>query len=361
MNKILTTGAALLLTTTAATAGGLDRSGQGIGALFEDGGYAELSYGQISPSVSGVFTVPAGPFAGAGLNSGNVAKSYSQLGFAVKQDISDQLSFALIFDQPFGANVNYDETDPGHPLSGASADLSTRSLTALARYKLNDNMSVYGGARMVETQAEIRNIGGVYSADVEKDSDVGYVVGAAYERKDIAMRVALTYSSETEFSNNTSVGPGGPEGPTSYKLPQSVNLDFQTGVAANTLVFGSIRWTEWTATSITPFGYPAGPLVSYDNDTIAYNIGVGRRFNDKLSGSVSIGFEKATGDLASELAPTDGSVSIALGAAYDLGNGMEVSGGVRYVKVGDATTETTFSSFEDNSAVGVGIKIGYSF
>ena len=360
MNKFLTTSAALLLTTTAATAGGLDRSGQGIGALFEDGGYAELSFGNITPSVSGTFTVPAGPAAGLEIGSGNVANSYQQLGFAFKQDINEQLSFALIFDQPFGANVEYGETDPGHPLAGASAELTSKSVTALARYKLNENVSVYGGARYVETEATIRNIGGLYSADVQKASDVGYVVGAAYERKDIAMRVALTYSSETEFSNNTSVGPGGPEGPTEYTLPQSVTLDFQSGVAADTLVFGSIRWTEWTATSITPFGYPA-PLVSYDNDTISYNIGVGRKFSDTLSGSLSIGYEKATGGLASELAPTDGSMSIALGAAYDLGNGMELSGGVRYVMLGDATTETTGSSFDGNSALGVGIKIGYSF
>lgn len=355
MKKFLTATAALMLTTTAATAGGLDRSGQGVGVIFEDGGYAELSYGSVMPSVTGVL--------GGALNSGNVAKSYNQLGFAIKQDINDQLSFALIFDQPFGANVAYDETDAGHPLSGASADLKSTGLTALARYKLNDNFSVHGGARQVTTEAIIRNIGGAYSADVEKDTAVGYVVGAAYERKDIAMRVALTYSSELEFSNNTSVGPGGPEGPTEYTMPQSVNLDFQTGVAADTLVFGSIRWTEWSKTSIAPFGYPtaAGPLVSYDNDTIAYNIGVGRRFSDQLSGSISVGYEKATGGLASELAPTDGSFSVAVGAAYDLGDGVEISGGVRYVKLGDATTELTGSEFSGNSAIGVGVKIGMSF
>ncbi len=361
MKKFMTAGAALLLTTTAATAGGLDRSGQGIGALFEDGGYAELSFGSVTPSVSGAFTIPAGPGAGLQLGSGNVAKSYTQLGFAIKQDINPQLSFAVIFDQPFGASVNYDENDTGYPLATAGAELNSSAITALARYKLNDNISVHGGARYVTTEAKIRNIGGLYSADVQSASDTGFVVGAAYERKDIAMRVALTYSSETEFSNNTSVGPGGPEGPTEYKMPQSVNLDFQTGVAADTLVFGSVRWTDWSETSITPFGYPGGPLVSYENDTVALNIGVGRRFNDQLSGSISVGYEKAQGGLASNLAPTDGSMSLALGAAYDMGNGMELSGGVRYVKLGDATTELVGADFSGNSALGVGIKIGYSF
>ncbi|MDE0983184.1 MAG: outer membrane protein transport protein [Yoonia sp.] len=357
MKNIITVGAALMLTTTAATAGGLDRSGQGIGAIFEDGGYAELSFGSVNPTVSGALT--AAPT--VVLDSGNVADSYTSFGFAFKQDINEKLSFALISDQPFGAAVNYDENDAGYPLATAAATLTSQSLTALARYKINENFSVHGGFRHVETQAEIRNIGGAYSADVESDSDVGYVAGVAYERKDIAMRVALTYSSETEFSNNTSVGPGGLEGPTEYTMPKSVNLDFQSGVAANTLVFGSIRWTEWSKTSITPFGYPAGPLVSYDNDSIAYNIGVGRKFSDTLAGSVSVGYEKATGGAASELSPTDGNMSIALGASYDFGNGMKLSAGARYVKIGDATTEFTGASFSGNSALGVGMKVAYTF
>ena len=40
----------------------------------------------------------------------------------------------------------------------------------------------------------------------------------------------------------------------------------------------------------------------------------------------------------------------------------EISGGVRYVEIGDATTKPPISgSFSGNSGVGVGIKIGYTF
>lgn len=68
MKNILTVGAALMLTTTAATAGGIDRSGQSIGAIFEDGKYVELSYGYVTPSVSGSIL-------GGAVNSGNVTPS----------------------------------------------------------------------------------------------------------------------------------------------------------------------------------------------------------------------------------------------------------------------------------------------
>ena len=45
--------AAFAGTSGTALAGGVDRSGQPIGIIFETGNYVELSYGQINPSVSG--------------------------------------------------------------------------------------------------------------------------------------------------------------------------------------------------------------------------------------------------------------------------------------------------------------------
>ena len=52
MKKIGLTIATLGLTAGAALAGGIDRSGQGIGYIFESGRYVELSYGQVTPSVT---------------------------------------------------------------------------------------------------------------------------------------------------------------------------------------------------------------------------------------------------------------------------------------------------------------------
>ena len=126
------------------------------------------------------------------------------------------------------------------------------------------------------------------------------------------------------------------------------------------MLFGSIRWVEWTETLVNVVGYPPNPLVSYDNNSFTYNIGIGRRFSDEFSGSFSIGYEEAQGGLAQNLAPTDGNVSFALGGAYTLENGVEVSGGIRYVMIGDATT-TINAEFEDNHAIAVGMKIGYNF
>jgi long-subunit fatty acid transport protein len=182
-----------------------------------------------------------------------------------KYDINDRLSFAVIVDNPFGADVDYSDAELGYPIRGSYAVFESTSVTTLGRYKFNDRFSVHGGARLVRVDADLylqspnpeRTGLNFYDGTFETDSDVGYVVGAAYERDEIGLRVALTYSSETQFSHETAylrgaVGgasiPG--SGLTEYTLPQSVNLDFRTGIAQDTAIFGSVRWVDWSETTI---------------------------------------------------------------------------------------------------------------
>ena len=352
MKNTLSAGAALLLTTSIASAGGLDRSGQSVGALFEDGSYMELSLGYVMPDVSGEVT-------GAGIGSGNVGVNYGQVGAAFKNDVNDKVSYALILDQPYGANVDYDETEAGYPIATSHAEFRSTGVTLLGRYKLDENISFHGGLRAVTIGADAYVVaGGAYDAAYDDDTQLAYVIGGAYERPDIALRVALTYTSAMDFAHATTVG-GADVPDTEYEIPQSVNLDFQTGIAADTLLFGSVRWVEWSKTQIDSFGYPSNPIVGYTDDVFTYNLGVGRRFSDAFSGSVSIGHEKANGGQASNLSPTDGNTSLSVGGAYTMDNGVKLSGGVRYVMIGDATT--SFATFEDNSAVALGLKVSYNY
>lgn len=354
MKHVTTAGAALLLTTTIATAGGLDRSGQSVSALFEDGTYVELSFGYVMPKLSGAVTdAPS-------VGSGNIGVDYSQFGAAVKRDLNEQLSYALIIDQPYGANVAFDEADAAYPAAGTQSEFRSTGISVLGRYKFDENFSVHGGLRAVTIDADALVVlgGSPYDASYDNDTQFAYVVGGAYERPEIALRVALTYTSSIDFSHATTVD-GADVPKTEYEIPQSVNLDFQTGIAADTLLFGSVRWVEWSKTQIDSAGYPLNPIVGYDDDTFTYNLGVGRRFSDVFAGSVSVGYEKSNGGVASNLAPTDGNSSISLGGAYTLDNGVEISGGVRYILIGDA--ETSFATFEDNTATAIGLKVAYTY
>lgn len=358
--------AALLGSACTAQAGGIDRSGQSIMALFEAGRYAEFSLGSISPDTSGTAVAGLGS-----ASSGDMTSSYLQLGAAYKADINDRLSYAIIYDQPFGASVDY-PIGTGYYAAGASADLDSHAITGLLRYKFANNFSVHGGLRVqsIEATAAVPFVGG-YAVTGDRDVGVGYVAGVAYERPEIALRVALTYNSGIEHDVDTAETFGG--GPaltttTQIETPQSVNLDFQSGIAEDTLLFGGIRWAEWSEFDITPVGYAGatggGSLVSYDNDVFTYSLGVGRRLNENWSVSASVGYEKSNGGFASNLGPTDGNKSLALAAVYTQDN-MKITTGIRYVNIGDAQTAipgfAPAADFEDNHAVAIGVKVGYSF
>lgn len=362
MSRISTALAAVLLSTTAVPvlAGGYDRSGQSVSVIFEDGRYAEFSLGAAFPTVSGTF-------GGGAVSTGNVGVSYLQLGAAYKADINDQLSYALIYDQPFGANISY-EGDPA-ALTGTSATLSSHALTAVLRYKFNESFSIHGGVRGQSFHAESVSVPGggalAYEASASPSLGFGYLIGAAFEKKDIALRVALTYNSQIDHDLDTDESSvlGAANSTTEIHTPQSVNLEFQTGVAADTLVFGSIRWVNWDGVDIAPAMYAAlgqGELVAYSNDRITYSLGVGRRFNDQWSGALQLGYEASDGETAPNLGPTDGFLSVGLGATYTMANNTKITGGVRYVMIGDATSSLG-GDFSGNTAIAAGIKVGLSF
>ncbi|GGE26839.1 membrane protein [Primorskyibacter flagellatus] len=349
--------AATICLAGAAQAGGIERTTQSSAILFAQGNRVELSYAVVTPSISGT-AITAIP---------NVADRYGLPGLAMKMDINEQLSFALIYDRPFGADVVYDAANP--MFGGTLAKAETHALTALARYKFDDRISVFGGLRAQRAEGQIHLQGAAYGAasgyDAQLASDwgVGYVVGAAYEIPDIALRVALTYNSaiKHDFDTRENIAPG-VVSTTEVKTPQSINLDFQTGIAKDTLLMASIRWAEHSAFRIKPTAINTD-LVSLD-DTTTYSLGVARRFTPEFAASLTVGYEKEGDPLVSPLAPTNGRKSITLGASYKLSDTVELSGGISKIWVGDAQPATGGVGrglFTDNSVTAVGLKIAYTF
>lgn len=368
MKNVLTAGAALLLTTSAVHALGLDRSGQSTGILFQEGNYAELSFGYVMPSLEGQDLE-----IGAGTSeTGNIGEEFGVLGFGYKRDIDDRLSIAVIFDQPYGADVLYPEAASGSAnLGETAATVDSNAVTGLALYKIDDNWSVFGGLRAQTLEAEVTLSGAAYGPGsgynvvFEKETAFGYTLGAAYEIPAIALRVALTYHSEIEYSlGTTETIPGlgtPPSEDTKVTTPQAVNLDFQTGIAQDTLLFGSIRWADYDVTEVVPENF--GRSLTDLSTGQEYTIGIGRRFSDAFSGSISIGYEaEGDDDLVSPLSPTNGNTSISVGGQYTVDN-ITYSGGVSYTMFGDAFAETAaaVAEFEGSSALAVGLRVGYTF
>ncbi|CRL11258.1 OmpP1/FadL family transporter [Phaeobacter italicus] len=381
MKRYLATSAALALVSAGtAMASGLDRTGQPIGIIFEEGNYAEFSVATTSVDLSG--NDRATSTAGTTLNpfrsaTGDVGDRFNMFGAGYKRDLNEQLSFALIFDQPWGVDVNY-PVGSSALLGGTTAVADSNSLTALLRYKFNDNFSVHGGIRYQEIDGAINLAGGAYSSigsqynvRVNKDGAFGWVAGVAYEIPEIALRAALTYSSEIEhdfsltetFATGASVGTS-----TKTKTPQSVNLDLQTGIAEDTLLFGGIRWAEHSVTDLVVPGLSTQASRSIDlidlDDSVTYTLGVGRKFNENWSASIAVIYADVDGDnLVSPLAPTHGYEAIRLGVQYTQDK-MKISAGIRYTRLGDAIAApggVGVADFSDNDAVSFGVKVGYSF
>jgi long-chain fatty acid transport protein len=246
----------------------------------------------------------------------------------------------------------------------------------VGRYRFNDVYSAHIGVRTQTMEADVTLSGqgfgplSGYNVALTNGSGTGWLAGVAYDRPDIALRVALTYNSAIENTfdavesvSGTTVGVG----TTTVTAPESWNLDFQTGIAADTLLFGQIRHAKYSQTILSPDffnGLTSGGSITNIDDGTAYSIGVGRRFSDQFSASISVGYEpEGEDDLVSPLAPANGNVSLALGGQYTMGN-VVLSGGLRYTMLGDARPEvgtTALGQFEGSTALAAGLSVGYRF
>lgn len=357
MKHLAWTAMALGMAGTLAQAGGMERRTDPSQILFEAGrNYLEFSVLHANPSVSGgrlpslSGPVPGGP-------TGNIANSFESYAFGYKADINDRLSAAIVIDEPVGASVAYNRA--GATFAGSSADVSSLALTAMAKYKLADRISVYGGLRIQAMDGSITVISPVttpnpYNLVADKDYKAGYLLGAAYEIPDIALRLAMTYESRIkhDFRDNTT----GTE--FDVEIPQAVTLHAQSGIAANTLLFGSIRWREWTAFNVSPADFNQNPIASGTSDVWTYELGLGRRFSDSWSGAFLLGYEEDTGKRVGNLEGKDGYISYGLAATYTTEK-WELTTGLRYFDIGGA--DTAVARFGGNSAIAFGTRIAFRF
>lgn len=387
MKKLLSSAALVALAPGIAGAVGLDRSGQSVSTLFEEtgpnGGYVDFTFAHVDPSVSGNDI-------DGGFATGGVANTFDFIGISTKVQFNDKLSFVLIGEQPYGSAISY-PVGRSLELGGTEAFVDSTSLTGLLQYQINDNFSVHGGLRWQNINARVALNGEAflglsgYAVDLKSDGDLGFVVGGAFEIPRFAARVAVTYFSGTDHKLPTTETLNGapanlvvasldPTSVTKVETPEAINVEFQTGLNERTLLFGNFRYAMYDDVVVSPIlfdtlveaGSP-GTSITDIEDGINFNIGIGRRLTDKLSASISYGFETEGDDsLVSPLAPTNGSDSVSIGVSYDLSDAFNISGGVRYTWLGDAqaetgTPDTAQADFDNNNATSIGLKASYKF
>lgn len=302
--------------------------------------------------------------------------------------------------------INPSVNDPNYD-KNTNVTVHTESWTGLLGFKSN-GFQVYGGPVMQKVKADVHLRGQAYGpltgydANVNPDIDYGWVAGLAYSKPEIALKAALTYRSEID--HETEVGERVPLLGTGLKdtalgqlgidpnsdlgrsigeyattratvtTPESVNLNIETGLSEKYQLLGTldVRWVPWSDFSIVPPFYnayskaavPEGlPLLSYDKDQWKVDVGLAKRFNEKLAGSVVVGYDTGAGSPVSSLGTIEGFYSIGGGVKYNVTPEWAVSVGGKYLKFGDATGQlpngSIVSKSEDNDGYIAGVKLSY--
>lgn len=434
--KLTKLSAAVLfgLASSGSFAAALDRSGQSISSFLQPGNYFEAGISILDPSVSGKETV------GLERNIDDMAGDYYFPSAALKLQLNDNFSFGLIYDQPFGADATYhgennfvaaptDTILTGLPLQtgllGASAptgstsvEVDTQNLSMIFGFQPNENINLYAGPAYQSIKGNVSLRGQAYSvfngydANISEDYAWGWLAGAAYQIPEIALKASITYRSEIDHKfkadENIALAAAAPllagsgavpapllpaltgfaaannaEGSTKITTPQSVNIDFQSGIMENTVAFANLRWVDWSSFSIQPYKFgvasqavgglvnrPNGfNLVEYADDQISATVGVGRKLSEQWAGNVSVGWDSGAGNPVSTLGPTEGYWNVGLGLQYSPTPATFIAGGVKYFWLGDAKAQTGaqaggneyVAEFKDNDALAYGLKIGYKF
>jgi long-chain fatty acid transport protein len=300
-------------------------------------------------------------------------------------------------------------------------EVHTQNLSFIFGYQPTENWNIYAGPVYQTVKGDLKLRGQAYSifngydANFKETGDLGWLAGAAFQIPEIALKASVTYRSEIEheadtrenisvLDNNPVAGasvrglltglgvPGAyldatsQPGNTKITTPQSVNLDLQSGIMANTVAFLNVRWVDWSEFSIRPYRFGklseavgqldsvnrenGFDLVKYDKDQWSATAGVGRKFSEQWAGNVSVGWDSGAGNPITTLGPTEGYWNLGLGLQFSPTPATFIAGGVKYFWLGDAESQTAaqvgednrlVGDFSDNHAIAYGLKMGYRF
>ena len=326
----------------------------------------------------------------------NDATTKTNIDTAVKQGVTSQVDAGL-------AAVN-STLGKGN----TKVEVDTQNISMIFGFQPNKNFNIYGGGVYQTIKGNVSLRGQAYSlyngydASIKETGGVGWLAGFAYQIPEIALKASVTYRSEIDHDvdirenlptlSALALLPGGAaaaaeiaasSGETRITTPQSVNLDLQSGIMADTVAFANVRWVNWKDFSIQPYKFgkvseavgglvnrPNGfDLVKYSDDQISATVGVGRKLNDLWAGNVSVGWDSGAGNPVTTLGPTEGYWNVGLGLQYSPTPSTFIAGGVKYFWLGDARAQTGaqadssdyLAEFNDNNALAYGLKIGYKF
>ncbi|MFH7765721.1 outer membrane protein transport protein [Acinetobacter sp. BSP-28] len=379
-------------------ASALETSNQSIASFLQPHHYAEFSTAIVDANISGKTLRPDtnNPSTFTEISTPNFTHSFYLSNVALKLQVAPQWSFGLIYDQPFGTDIGYTlepvVTSPADLVNAVHFKLDTHNLTALVGYQPSPFWNFYTGLsyQTLETQLKISGqsmgILADYVADTNQDPAMGWLTGISYQIPEYALKTSLTYRSKIrhkpQFHEQTSSIPEIPAlnlsstQHISIATPQSLNLEFQSGISPRNLVYTSLRWVNWkNFKMISPLmsSTESGPvnLVDYQKNQLSTTLGFAHILNEQWTTAVDIGLDSGIGNPASTLSPSDDYYSLGIGGVYHMHSNLFIAAGIKYFKLNKAKVEQNqqgsgnlfgvLSSVNHNKAIAYGLKLGYRF
>jgi long-chain fatty acid transport protein len=329
----------------AAQAGGFARGTADTDLLFEDGNFnMRVDARAVVPTQK--FSVNVNP----ALVGTNFYSTYMIPSASVKFNVTDNLRCEGTYTQNVGADVHY--AAPKFPSGKLSEDFHTDEFgTACAvRFDVGEGgvLSVIGGGFVEEltydraTDLSVPTGGALPLGTLAnlklKGQEYGWRAGLAYEIPEYKLRAQIIYRSGTQYGATGSLTvPGALVGlpvasvalPATAlgNLPQSLELAARSGVAPGWLVFGSVKWTDWSVlqnlTVSTPLSTQIDQYQWRDGWTVTG--GVVHSFSDAFAGQVSLTWDRGvtTGwDLRDEV------WTLGIGSRFRSGKGGEFRAGI---------------------------------
>lgn len=362
------------------SAGGWEASKLDTAFMYKEGGYGELSYGSLDYNIKATATNGV-----ANVVDKKTAKAQTRTAGSFKMDygnldigLTSYTSGAIQMQGGAGLISN-----PAAPPTGATfvpdADAILNSTSLIAKYNVSESLGLLLGATQNTLQkTQIKTQMGTY--DVKAKSTMGSVYGIVYEQPEIALRVELLMQPKSTIKANSSYNESGggdfyanaasagasvanvTSFTTTLSRPETVTLNFQSGVATDTLLYGSIHKASWkSAQIIAATGNPFSAVSSDFTDTTTFSLGVGRKISDSLSLTSAYTSEAGSGKTGTSLfTQTNGYQGISIGARYTVEK-MTISCGYSYNQVGDVTIGGTQAIYKSNNVSAIGLKVGFNF
>ena len=283
-------------------AGGMEDSALSAGFMFENGSYGSVSAKSQSPSLKASVN-------GTSAMSKSVVGSVTSTNIKAKADVLDNMSIGINFYRQAGIKLDYQGswslagTALAVPAATIAAglpkvDLDVSALAVLAKYDFNENMSVLGGLKNgTASDATIKIPSSTVDATATGKSALSYVAGVAYEIPDIALRAELVYETSAEYILTTTFAAIG-AGTVKASTPNYTNLYVQSGIAEDTLLYATMRQGDWKTNQVSiKHAGTGGNYVDISDfaDSTDYTVGLGRKFGDTWSSSISYNWTGGSG------------------------------------------------------------------